>query len=132
KKGFLTQKLYHYQERVFFDKIAEIVPNPSKQKKLLLFLKWYNRFILDYVPLELKQELYAVSTFGSGEFDNLGTKFERNLLLHSSHDIGHAMQDLMLVGCSSIALWDDFTEDGKLLIGRNFDFYVNDEFAQNK
>ncbi|WLD23849.1 C45 family peptidase [Flavobacterium dauae] len=132
KKGFLTQKLYHYQERVFFDKVAEIVPNPSKQKKLLLFLKWYNRFILDYVPLELKQELYAVSTFGSGEFDNLGTKFERNLLLHSSHDIGHAMQDLMLVGCSSIALWDDFTEDGKLLIGRNFDFYVNDEFAQNK
>lgn len=132
KKGFLTQKLYHYQERVFFDKIAEIVPNPSKQKKLLLFLKWYNRFILDYVPLELKQELYAVSTFGSDKFDNLGTKFERNLLLHSSHDIGHAMQDLMLVGCSSIALWDDFTEDGKLLIGRNFDFYVNDEFAQNK
>src|SRR5690606_40391689 len=42
------------------------------------------------------------------------------------------MQDLMLVGCSSIALWDDFTEDGELLIGRNFDFYVNDAFAENK
>lgn len=132
KKGLLTQKLYHYQEHIFFDKVAEIIPNPSKQKKLLLFLKWYNRFILDDVPLELKQELFALSAFGSNTFDDLGTKFERNLLLHSSHDIGHAMQDLMLVGCSSIALWGDYTEDGNLLIGRNFDFYVNDAFAKNK
>jgi len=132
KKGFLTQQLYQNQEKIFFGKVSEMIPNPSKQNKLLYFLKWYNRNILSAIPLDLKQELYAVSTFGSDEFNEIGTKFERNLLLHSSHDIGHAMQDLMLVGCSSIALWDNFTEDGNLLIGRNFDFYVNDEFAQNK
>jgi len=132
KKGFLTQQLYQNQEKIFFGKVSEMIPNPSKQNKLLYFLKWYNRNILSAIPMDLKQELYAVSTFGSDEFNDIGTKFERNLLLHSSHDIGHAMQDLMLVGCSSIALWDDFTEDGNLLIGRNFDFYVNDEFAQNK
>lgn len=132
KKGFLTQQLYQSQEKIFFGKVSEMIPNPSKQNKLLYFLKWYNRNILSAIPTDLKQELYAVSTFGSDEFNDIGTKFERNLLLHSSHDIGHAMQDLMLVGCSSIALWDDFTEDGNLLIGRNFDFYVNDEFAQNK
>lgn len=132
KKGFLTQQLYQSQEKIFFGKVSEMIPNPSKQNKLLYFLKWYNRNILSSIPTDLKQELYAVSTFGSDEFNDIGTKFERNLLLHSSHDIGHAMQDLMLVGCSSIALWDDFTEDGNLLIGRNFDFYVNDEFAQNK
>lgn len=132
KKGFLTQQLYQNQEKIFFGKVSEMIPNASKQNKLLYFLKWYNRNILSSLPTDLKQELYAVSTFGSDEFNDIGTKFERNLLLHSSHDIGHAMQDLMLVGCSSIALWDDFTEDGNLLIGRNFDFYVNDEFAQNK
>jgi len=132
KKGFLTQQLYQNQEKIFFGKVAEMIPNPSKQNKLLYFLKWYNRNILSAIPTDLKQELYAVSTFGTDEFNDIGTKFERNLLLHSSHDIGHAMQDLMLVGCSSIALWDNFTEDGNLLIGRNFDFYVNDEFAQNK
>ena len=132
KKGFLTQNLYQNQEKIFFGKVSEMIPNTSKQNKLLYFLKWYNRNILSSIPTDLKQELYAVSTFGSDEFNDIGTKFERNLLLHSSHDIGHAMQDLMLVGCSSIALWDDFTEDGNLLIGRNFDFYVNDEFAQNK
>lgn len=132
KKGFLTQKLYQNQEKVFFDKVADLVPKPSRQKKMLSFLKWYNRDILIEVPLEYKQEIYALSTFASSQFNYLGTNFERNLLLHSAHDIGHAMQDLMLVGCSSIALWDNYTEDGKLIIGRNFDFYVNDAFAENK
>ncbi|MBA5792090.1 acyl-CoA--6-aminopenicillanic acid acyl-transferase [Flavobacterium sp. xlx-214] len=132
KKGLLTKDLYQNQERVFFDKVAEIVPNPSKQKQMLKFLKWYNRTILDHTPISLKEELFALSSFATNEYDDLGTKFERNLLLHSSHDIGHAMQDLMLVGCSSIALWGQYTEDGNLLIGRNFDFYVNDAFAQNK
>src|SRR5690606_11988852 len=42
------------------------------------------------------------------------------------------MQDLALVGCSSVALWNDKTEDGKLLLGRNFDFYAGDDFAKNK
>ena len=132
KKGLLTKNLYQNQERVFFDKVGEIVPNPSKQKYMLHFLKWYNRSILKDIPEDLKQEMYALSTFATNEYDDLGTKFERSLLLHSSHDIGHAMQDLMLVGCSSIALWDGYTQDGSLLIGRNFDFYVNEAFAKNK
>lgn len=132
KKGLLTQELYRNQEKVFFDKVAEMVPKPSRQKKLLSFMKWFNRDMLKEVPLEYKQEIYALSGFASHRFDDLGTGFERNMLLHSAHDIGHAMQDLMLVGCSSVVLWDDFSDDGRLLIGRNFDFYVNDAFAENK
>lgn len=132
KKGLLTQDLYRNQEKVFFDKVAEMVSKPSRQKKLLSFLKWFNRDMLNEVPLEYKQEIYALSGFASHRFDDLGTGFERNMLLHSAHDIGHTMQDLMLVGCSSVVLWDDYSDDGRLLIGRNFDFYVNDAFAENK
>ena len=54
------------------------------------------------------------------------------MYLHGAHDIGHAMQDLMLIGCSSFAAWGNKTEDGQLLIGRNLDFYAGDAFAKNK
>ena len=56
----------------------------------------------------------------------------RVMYFHGAHDIGHALQDLALVGCSSFAAWGDQTEDGQLIIGRNFDFYVGGEFAKNK
>ena len=42
------------------------------------------------------------------------------------------MQDYMLVGCSSFATWGTQSADSSLLIGRNFDFYVGDAFAENK
>src|SRR5690606_8524443 len=50
----------------------------------------------------------------------------------TAYEIGHAMQDLMLVGCSSAAVHNSFSSDGSLWIARNFDFYVSDAFAENK
>ncbi len=132
KKGKITQSLFQKQEDIFFRKMAEYIPNPKRQRFLVRFLKWYHRDILKEIPLSYRQEIFGLSLHASNHWKHLGTKYERSLLLHGAHDIGHAMQDLMLVGCSSVALWDEHTADGQLLIARNFDFYITEEFAKNK
>jgi len=42
------------------------------------------------------------------------------------------LQGMALVGCTSFGTWDSRSADGTMIIGRNFDFYVNDAFAQDK
>ena len=39
---------------------------------------------------------------------------------------------MALVGCTSFGTWGAMSEDSTMIIGRNFDFYVNDDFAKNK
>lgn len=130
--GRLTQPLMYKQEKVFFDKIHDLVPSEGKQKFLRKFLSWYNRKMYQHVPNEYKAEIYGTSNHMSDDFDYIATPYLRALYLHGAHDIGHALKDLMLVGCTSFAARDEKTEDGKLLIGRNFDFYAGDAFAENK
>tara|TARA_R110002072_G_scaffold303113_1_gene494165 strand:- start:65855 stop:67546 length:1692 start_codon:yes stop_codon:yes gene_type:complete len=130
--GSLTKDLYYRQERVFLEKVKSLVPSEGQQKFLSKFLKWYNRKLHKHIPEEYKVEIYGVSRSGSSTFNDLAPPYLRSLYLHGAHDIGHALQDLMLVGCTSFAVWDDKSEDGKLLLGRNFDFYAGDDFAQEK
>lgn len=130
--GALTQNLMQKQEEIFFSKVETFVPSKFKQNILRGFLKWYNRKMYLNVREDFQAELYGLSQYSSDRYDYIAPKFRRAMYLHGAHDIGHAMQDLMVVGCTSLAVWNENTEDGDLLIGRNFDFYVGDDFAKNK
>ena len=130
--GSLSQGLIQQQERIFFSKVNEIVPSKFKQRVLRQFLKWYNRKLYLNIPEEYKAEIYGISEYASDEYNFIASPYLRSLYLHGAHDIGHALKDLALVGCSSAAVWGNKTEDGKLLMGRNFDFFVGDEFAKEK
>ncbi|WP_312090582.1 C45 family autoproteolytic acyltransferase/hydolase [Chryseobacterium sp.] len=130
--GALTQNLMQRQEEIFFSKVENFVPSKFKQNLLRGFLKWYNRKMYLNVRNDFQAELYGLSQYSSDKYDFIAPKFRRAMYLHGAHDIGHAMQDLAMVGCSSLAVWGDKSEDGDLLIGRNFDFYVGDDFAKNK
>ncbi|NOQ91891.1 MAG: acyl-CoA--6-aminopenicillanic acid acyl-transferase, partial [Flavobacteriaceae bacterium] len=85
-----------------------------------------------YVNEEYKQEIFGISQYLSDRYDFIADNYQRSLYLHAAHDIGHALQDLALVGCSSFAVWGEKTVDGNLLIARNFDFYIGDDFAKEK
>ena len=130
--GALTQSLMQNQEAIFFSKVEGFVPSKFKQKLLNGFLKWYNRKMYLNVREDYQTEIYGLSQYSSDKYNFIAPKYLRSLYLHGAHDIGHAMQDLAMVGCSSLAVWNENTDDGELLIGRNFDFYVGDEFAKNK
>ncbi|KQT21998.1 acyl-CoA--6-aminopenicillanic acid acyl-transferase [Chryseobacterium sp. Leaf404] len=130
--GALTQNLMQKQEEIFFSKVEGFVPSKFKQNLLRGFLKWYNRKMYLNVREDFQAELCGLSQYSSDRYNFIAPKFQRNMYLHGAHDIGHAMQDLMMVGCTSLAVWNENTEEGELLIGRNFDFYVGDDFAKNK
>jgi predicted choloylglycine hydrolase len=130
--GSLTRELMHKQETAFMDKIYELVPGTGYRNFLKKTVAWFNRKMYLHVPEEYKQEIYGTSLFGLEKYNEFAPAYVRMLYFHGAHDIGHALQDLMLVGCTSFAAWDDKTEDGQLLLGRNFDFYAGDEFAEEK
>jgi Acyl-coenzyme A:6-aminopenicillanic acid acyl-transferase len=130
--GSLSQELLQKQERVFFSKVKDLVPSESRQSLLRKVLRWYNRKMYLHVKEEYKAEIYGISRYASSHNNTIAPPYLRSLYLHSAHDIGHAMQDLMLVGCTSFAVWDGKSEDGNLLLGRNFDFYAGDAFAEEK
>ena len=130
--GLLTQELFKKQERAFLSKIDELVPSKTKQYALRKVVAWYNRKMYLHIPEEYKAEIYGLSKYASDDYNHIADNYLRVLYLHSSHDIGHALQDLALVGCSSFAAWGEKTEDGNLIIGRNFDFYAGDDFAKDK
>jgi len=130
--GMLTEELIKNQDDIFFSKVQELVPSKFKQHLLSKYLNFYNREMNSYINEEYKAEIYGISMYGSDKNNINEDKYLRSLYLHSAHDLGHALQDLALVGCSSFAAWGNQTADGNLLIARNFDFYVGDAFAEEK
>lgn len=130
--GKMAEDLLYYQEKVFVDQIRQIIPSDSYLKFLRFFLILFNRNLGEQIPEEYRTEIYGISLSCTHEYDAIGTPYERQLNYHAAHDIGHAMQDYMLVGCSSFGVWGSQSADSTLLIGRNFDFYVGDDFARNK
>ncbi len=130
--GNLSKDLLYYQEKVFVNQIKSIVPSERYLKFLRFFTVIFNRNLGRNIPEEFRKEIYGISLSCTHEYDFIGTPYERQLNYHSAHDLGHAMQDYMLVGCSSFASWGKNSADSSLIIGRNFDFYVGDDFARNK
>lgn len=130
--GKLSKELVQRQERVFNNQINQLVPNSFYRGFLTYFIGWFNRDLDTYVPEENKLEILGISHAAAKEYDVIAPAYQRILNYHGAHDIGHALQNMSLVGCTSFAGWNSMSADSSLIIGRNFDFFVGDEFARDK
>lgn len=132
KNGILAQHLIVKQEEAFVKQIKRMIPSDSYLKFLKYVTSFINYRLPDYIPLEYQKEIKALSLFASDDFQFIGDAYARQLNYHAAHDIGHAMQNLHLVECTALGVRNSKSADSTLLIGRNFDFYVGEEFAENK
>lgn len=130
--GRLSQELVQRQEDHFNDQIAKMVPSKFYRHFLKYFIGWFNRDLDKNVTEEYKEEIYGVSLAASDKYGYIGSNYQRILNYHAAHDIGHALQSMALVGCTSFGTWDAKSQDSNMIIGRNFDFYVGDKFAEDK
>ncbi len=130
--GNLTQELIVQQEVYFVQQIKELVDSEVFLYVLRYLIGFFNRNLPHYIPLEYQQEIYGEAYFYSQAFSAIGSNYERALNYHAAHDIGHALSDYAVVGCTSFATWDSNSVNEQLLIGRNFDFYVGENFAKDK
>jgi isopenicillin-N N-acyltransferase-like protein len=130
--GKLSKELIVSQEEAFTHQIKKMIPSTSFLKFLKYIIGFMNKDLSDHVTKEYQDEIYGISMSASDSFKWIGSNYSRQLNYHAAHDIGHALQNLMLVGCTSFGAWDTKTENGALILGRNFDFWVGDDFAKNK
>ncbi len=130
--GKLTKELVVRQEDHFSERINKMVPSTLTRNNLKYLIGWFNRNLDNIIKEEYRDEIFGVSESASEKYQYLGTNYQRILNYHAAHDIGHALQNLALVGCTSFGTWDNKSQDSTMIIGRNFDFYVGDKFAEDK
>ena len=130
--GKLSKELVIRQEDHFAEQISKMVPSAFTRQYLKYIIGWFNRNLDRNITEEYKEEIYGISESASEKYQYLGSNYQRILNYHAAHDIGHALQSMALVGCTSFGTWDDKSQDSTMIIGRNFDFYVGDKFAEDK
>jgi isopenicillin-N N-acyltransferase like protein len=103
--GKLTRELVQRQEDHFSEQINKMIPSNFYRHFLKYFIGWFNRHLAENITEEYKEEIYGISGAASEKYDYIGSGYQRILNYHAAHDIGHALQSMALVGCTSFGTW---------------------------
>lgn len=128
----LTGQLIQQQEMSLLDTVRSHVPSRINLWLLTKYVLLRNRNLPSFIPRDYQIEIYGMSVGYEDPFPGVYPLYHRLLNYHAAHDISHAVMDTPLVGCTSFAAWGSATNNGHLLLGRNFDFNAGRCFDENK
>ena len=133
--GLLMQDKMHTLEKEFLVMIQGYVPQHWLMELLKNYVIYENRHLSDYMPLEVKQEIYAAS-LGSGDIHpEEGPFYNRLLNYHAAHDVSYMLIDNPFVthaGCTAFGAWSKATDNAHLITGRNFDWEAAEVFSRDR
>ena len=130
--GKLTRELFYKQEDALKKEIKNYVPFIIYKQILVVIVAWINRNISKKIPEEYLAEIYGIAVSLNLKYFYRNYKYFKMLNYHAAHDIGHALANLNLVGCTSFSVKGSKTYDGNVISGRNFDFHFGDDFSKEK
>jgi isopenicillin-N N-acyltransferase like protein len=120
------------QEEIFISQIREMVPSRIWVGFLKLLVGWMNRRLNRHIGEEYCLEIAGIAHSAPKEFNRIAPRYTRYLNYHAAHDIGHTLSYMNFVGCTSFCVKGNKTADGGIIMARNFDFYIGDEFTRDK
>ncbi len=128
------------QEDHLLKTVNEFLPWPSGPVRWLLKqgIGVNNRRLPEYVSEEEKLEILGLVEGSVDHHPDDVPLYHRVLNYHAAHDISHMLIDNPLVvkrdlvGCTGFAVWGPATQDGGLLLARNFDWEAGEVFDRSK
>lgn len=119
-------------EAALYQTFNEKVPNRLVQYGLLRGLPFLGGAIGRHSPPAYLEEIAAYTQIGDDPWSWLVPAYTRKLVMHALHDVGQAMVDTPLLGCTGFLAGGDWTADGHWILARNWDFDGGTPFSEDK
>jgi isopenicillin-N N-acyltransferase like protein len=132
--GVLTQDLIHQQEKTILRLVHQVAPLAVARFLLQAAVVYKNRHLYKYVPEAQRLEMLGLSRGCPDAHPRMGPQYNRIVSFHAAQDISYMlMHSRWAVGaCTAFGAWGDFTVDGHLLCGRNFDWEADPIFDRER
>jgi hypothetical protein len=128
----LAGDLMKRQEQALYDALATFVPHAAVQHLLVRALAWIYRDLPAHLTESERREVAGLAAGYADPFPERGPAYARILSYHAIHDIGQALVDNPLLGCTAFAVSGAASADGHTLLARNFDFEAGPVFDDDK
>ncbi|NUM34887.1 MAG: hypothetical protein HUU50_10100 [Candidatus Brocadiae bacterium] len=137
-QGWAAGKLMGHRSSQMEEALLKRAYDAINSKAVLWFLcktgYVLNSDLPDSFPVFMQKEIYGFSSAIENLHPELGSPYFRALHYQTAHDLAHQILEKILSepGCTSFAAWGSATENGHLIVGRNFDFEIDGLFDRFK